>query len=235
MNLIPVTPVIASETNQLAVQPYSFVPSLAALFGAFICGISLWSVAPSAMAYDYNNGSSSMAQSKARWYRYYNSNGQPNLSSTITNQHLKYGYEALDSNMQVIKRAPPYTASSYAAQKAKRDAQEAQRASDMNLKRTYGSAAQAAAKRDQILADMASRKLYLQAQLTSLQRALGSDIAKAAVYERQRKPIPPMLQTSLTITRKNVTDAEKNIHAISERQQQVRQQYEETIRRLGKL
>ena len=103
------------------------------------------------------------------------------------------------------------------------------------LKRTYGSASQAAAKRDQILADMASRKVYLQAQLTSLQRALSSDIAQAAVYERQRKAIPAALQKSLQTNRKNVSEAEQNIRAISERQQEIRQQYDETIRRLNKL
>ena len=176
-----------------------------------------------------------MAQAKVRWYRYYNSNGQPNLSSTITDQHLKYGYEALDRNMQVVKRAPPYSADSYAVQKAKRDAQEAQRQSDLSLRRSYGSAAQAAVKRDQILADMGSRKVYLQAQLANLQRALSTDIAQAAVYERQGKAIPAMLQTSLMTNRKNVADAQKNINAITERQQQVRQQYEEIIRRLSRM
>lgn len=206
------------------------------LFFGYVLGTALVGVPSITWGYEYTTTSSSgMAQPKARWYRYYDSNGRPNLSSTITDQHLKYGYQALDANMQVIKRATPYTPDSYAVQKAKRDALEAKRQYDMNLKRTYGSASQAAAKRDQILADMASRKVYLQAQLTSLQRALSSDIAQAAVYERQRKAIPAALQKSLQTNRKNVSDAEQNIRAISERQQEIRQQYDETIRRLNKL
>lgn len=215
----------------------SLYASLLASLGGILAIFSvLYSVPSTALAYDYANSSnSSMAQPKIRWYRYYNSNGQPNLSSTITDQHLKYGYEALDRNMQVVKRASPYSAESYAAQKAKRDAQDAKRQSDLNLKKTYGSALQAAAKRDQILADMGSRKVYLQAQLTSLQRTLGSDIAQAAVFERQGKPIPAMLQKSLDTNRKNVADAERNIRAIGERQQQVRQQYEDIIQRLNRI
>ena len=44
-----------------------------------------------------------------------------------------------------------------------------------------------------------------------------------------------MLQKSLETNRKNVADAQQNINAISERQQQVKQQYEGIIRRLNKI
>lgn len=167
-----------------------------------------------------------------RWYRYYSSSGQPSLSSTITDQHLKYGYEALDRNMQVIKRVPPYSAASHARQKARRDAEQAKRQSDMHLRQTYGSVAQASAKRNQMLADMTSRKTFLQNQLTGLQRLLSQDIAQAASYERQNKPIPAMLQKSIADNKKNVREAQQNIQAINERQQQVIEQYDAIIRRL---
>lgn len=185
-------------------------------------------------AYGYSGSMANVnnPQPVIRWYRYYNNNGQPSLSSTITDQHLRYGYEALDRNMQVIKRVPPYSIESYARQKAKRDAEAAQRQDDINLRRTYGSAAQAIVKRDQLLADMASRKSYLQTQLAGLQRMLSKDIAQAATYERQGKPIPAMLQKSISDNKKNVLEAQQNIQAISERQQQVIQQYNEIIRRL---
>ena len=41
-----------------------------------------------------------------RWYRTY-ANGVPVLSATITEQHIRNGYEGLDANMQVVKRVPP--------------------------------------------------------------------------------------------------------------------------------
>ncbi len=235
MTQLSVTPIIRVSIKSTAMH-ILYVFTCRTVFSGFILSSVLLSMPFVVSAYEYTgNSSSAMAQPKARWYRYYDNNGRPNLSSTITDQHLKYGYQALDSNMQVIKSARPYSPDSYAVQKAKRDALEAKRQYDMNLKRTYGSASQAAAKRDQILADMASRKVYLQAQLVSLQRALGSDIAQAAVYERQRKAIPVTLQKSLDTNRKNVADAAQNIKAISERQQQIRQQYDETINRLNKL
>lgn len=235
MSQLSVTPIIQLSTKSTKKHSLSAIASRSLCSGLILSSVLL-SMPSIGLAYEYTGSSSgAMAQPKARWYRYYDSNGRPNLSSTITDQHLKYGYQALDSNMQVIKSATPYSPDSYAVQKAKRDALEAKRQFDMNLKRTYGSASQAAAKRDQILADMASRKAYLQAQLISLQRALGSDISQAAVYERQRKAIPLTLQKSLATNRKNVADAEQNIKAISERQQEIRQQYEETIRRLNRL
>ncbi len=227
---------IYNELSNSSMSKHTLRTSIATLSMLILSVSCIGLATTSAYAYEYNNtNSTNMAQPKVRWYRYYNSNGQPNLSSTITDQHLKYGYEALDRNMQVVKRASPYSADSYAVQKSKRDAQEAQRQSDLSLRRTYGSAAQASVKRDQILADMGSRKVYLQAQLINLQRTLGTDIAQAAVYERQGKAIPAMLQKSLETNRKNVADAQQNINAISERQQQVKQQYEGIIRRLNKI
>ncbi|XID75660.1 hypothetical protein ACF3NA_03725 [Alkanindiges sp. WGS2144] len=230
------TVALNAQNKPVLVRFFSLIKPV---LSTMMAGSMIFMLSPLASAYDYSAYASASTvnnvQPKIRWYRYYNSNGQPNLSGTITEQHLRYGYEALDRNMQVIKRVPPYSAENYAAQKAKREAQEAQRQSDLNLRKTYGSVSQATTKRDQILADMSSRKSYMQAQLITLQRALGTDIAQAANYERQGKPIPAALQKSLENNRKNVQDAEKNIQAISERQQQVRQQYAEIIQRLSRL
>ena len=207
---------------------------VAVLGSMLACMTSLYANPVFADAYDYSSYSSGAnnPQPIIRWYRYYNGSGQPSLSSTITDQHLKYGYEALDRNMQVIKRVPPYSTESYARQKAKRDAEATKRQADMNLRRTYGSVTQAVAKRKLMLADMASRKSYIQTQLIGLQRMLSKDIAQAATYERQSKPVPAMLQKSITDNKKNVLEAQQNIQAINERQQQVIQQYDDIIRRL---
>lgn len=179
-------------------------------------------------------GDSNLSQAKARWYRYY-ANGQPSLSTTITDQHLKYGYEVLDRNMQVIKRVGPYSTANYERQKARQEALAAQHNADMNLRRAYGSAAQATTKRDQMLNEMESRKTYLKTQLIELQVTLNKNIAQAANLERQRKPIPSYLQKNLVESRKNVATAEQNIQAITERQQQTRQQYDQVIQRLSRI
>lgn len=189
-------------------------------------------------AYNRNNsntGQTALNQPKIRWYRFYNSEGQPTLSSSISEQQMKYGYEALDKNMQVVKRISPYSAEQYAVQKAQRDALNAKKDADKDLKKAYGSSQAAAAKRDQILSDMASRRSFLTLQLTGLQATLSGNIAQAANLERQQKPIPPSLQKSLAESRQNVNEAEQNIAAIDSRQQQVRAEYEVIIRRLATM
>ena len=94
------------------------------------CSVGL-SVSAHAYANDYNNArymqantTTTLKQPKVRWYRYYSPSGEPNLSSTITAQHLRYGYEALDRNMQVIKQVSPYLPDQYAQQKKEREAQK---------------------------------------------------------------------------------------------------------------
>lgn len=186
----------------------------------------------------YNNqgkDASNLKQPKIRWYRYYDSNGQASLSNSITEEQMKYGYEALDRNMQVVKRVPPYSAQQYASQKAQRDASNAKRNADLDLKKTYGSSMAATAKRDQILSDLSSRRSFLSTQLISLQTALSANIAQAANLERQQKPIPASLKKNLEESRKNVNEAQQNISAIDARQQQVRTDYDQIIRRLAAL
>lgn len=191
----------------------------------------------SSSSYDsYNNAQNSdLKQPKIRWYRYYDSNGQASLSNTLTEQQMKYGYEALDKNMQVVKRVAPYSAEQYAIQKAQRDAMNAKKNADQDLKKAYGSSRAATTKRDQILADMASRRSFLVSQLSGLQATLSGNITQAANLERQQKPIPPSLQKNLAESRQNVNEAEQNIAAIDSRQQQVRAEYEVIIRRLAAM
>lgn len=178
---------------------------------------------------------SDLKQPKIRWYRYYDSNGQASLSNTLTEEQMKYGYEALDKNMQVVKRVAPYTAEKYAIQKAQQDAAQARKNADLELKKAYNSSTAAAAKRDQILADLTGRRSYLSTQLAGLQATLSNNIAQAATLERQQKPIPPMLKKNLEESRRNVNEAEKNIAAIDDRQKQVKAEYEQIIQRLSAL
>ena len=184
---------------------------------------------------DYSNNPASIKQPKIRWYRYYDSTGQAHLSNSITTEQMKYGYEALDRNMQVVKKVEPYSAEQYAVQKAQRDAALAKKTADLELRKSYGSSMAAAAKRDQILADMTSRRNFLVSQLTTLQATLSKNIAQAADLERQQKPIPPMLKQNLDESRQNVEEAQQNIAAIDTRQQQVRAEYDSIIRRLSAL
>jgi DNA repair exonuclease SbcCD ATPase subunit len=169
-----------------------------------------------------------------KWYRTY-VQGVPVLSSTITEQHLRYGYEVLDKNMVVIKRVAPYTAEDYAKQKALRDKQEAQRQADRNLKEVHISSVNATTQRDRILAEMTAREQFLQAQLADLNKELAQEVATAASFERRQTKIPFAVQQRLEDKRTQVAQMEKNLDALKQRQSEISTQYNQIIQRLTYL
>jgi DNA repair exonuclease SbcCD ATPase subunit len=169
-----------------------------------------------------------------KWYRTY-VQGVPVLSSTITEQHLRYGYEVLDKNMVVVKRVAPYTAEDYAKQKALRDKQEAQRQADRNLKEVHISSVNATTQRDRILAEMTAREQFLQAQLADLNKELAQEVATAASFERRQTKIPFAVQQRLEDKRTQVAQMEKNLDALKQRQSEISTQYNQIIQRLTYL
>jgi chromosome segregation ATPase len=181
------------------------------------------------------NTTTSNDQIKARWYRYYNSNGTPNLSSVITQEHVKNGYEALNSSMQVIKRVPPFSPESYERAKSERERLEAKRQDDRNLVATHVSSVQATAKRDQLLLDMAGRAQYLGTQLAAIQMELATDVAAAAAYERRQQTVPTAVSQRMADKRTQIEQMQNNINALQKRQDDVKAQYGQIISRLQYL
>lgn len=170
-------------------------------------------------------------QPKAHWYRTYDQ-GTPALSSTITERHIRNGYEVLDRNLQVIRRVPPYVAAQYEQQKAQRERLDVQRQADRNLVAIHISSIHATAKRDKILDEMQTRQQFLQAQLSDLNQQLARDIAAAAAYERRQQAIPNPVRQRLELKRDQVAQAETNVAAIEKRQLDVVAEYKSVIERL---
>lgn len=172
---------------------------------------------------------------KARWYRYYNSNGTPTLSSVITQEHIRNGYDALNSSMMVIKHVPPFSPESYERAKSERERMEAKRQDDRNLVAAHVSSVQATAKRDQLLLDMSGRAQYLGTQLASIQLELATDVAAAAAYERRRQPIPKVVSQRMADKREQIEQMQNNINALQKRQDDVKAKYGQIIARLQYL
>ncbi|MEY2863634.1 MAG: hypothetical protein RLY58_1341 [Pseudomonadota bacterium] len=177
---------------------------------------------------------STMPEVKARWYRYYN-NGTPTISGVITQEHVRLGYDALNSNMMVIRHVPPFTQEAYDRQKAQREQQEAKRQADRNLVLAHISSTQATAKRDQMLAEMTSRMQYLNTQMIDLQNDLGRDVAAAAAYERRQTEVPQVIQTRMKDKREQIGQMQRNIAALQKRQDDIRSSYAQIITRLDYL
>lgn len=176
------------------------------------------------------------AEGKSRqWYRAYADNGVPMLSSTVSEDFMRRGYEVLDQNMVVTKKVAPFTPEAYAKHKMARDLAEAKRQVDRNLMKVHVSASSATAQRDRILADMSAREVFLQSQLNDLKKELAKQVASAASYERRQQKIPFGLQTELDTSRTLVSKAENNLVALKQRQNEIRTQYGTIIQRLTYL
>lgn len=72
---------------------------------------------------------------KPAWYRYYDSRGIANISTNVTPNHIRYGYEALDQNMQVIQRNRAYNSEADIKQAPQRAALAKKNEADLKLKK----------------------------------------------------------------------------------------------------
>ena len=174
-------------------------------------------------------------QPKAVWYRYYDKNGVSNLSTSVTPDHIRYGYEALDRNMQVIKRNKAYNAKVDIQQSSSRESAARQREQDMKLKRAYGSTKIAATKRDQILASLKKQLNYQQDQLQQLQQDKIAFKRQEMEYHRKGETLPPQLKNNLDNNAKNIENVKRTVESLRNAYHKTEADYADIINRLKNL
>jgi hypothetical protein len=169
---------------------------------------------------------------KAVWYRYYDSKGIANVSSTVTPDHIRYGYEALDTNMQVIQRARPYN--------AKKDAQYApqgaiaakQRDADLKLKRAYTNSQVATEKRNTALSYILKQIKFQQDELKQLQNDRIGFLLQEKENMRKGKSNPKPLQDMLDYNSKNIVMKKEQIQSLQSNYRSTKAEYDRIIARL---
>ena len=170
-----------------------------------------------------------------RWYRYYNKQGIPTLSSTISEQHLQYGYDSLDKNMQLIKHFSPFSGQNYAKEQAQREQAIAKRISERHLQETYISSNRATSQRDRELNDLDGQIKRSQQQSATLSAALNGNVMLAANLERQNKPIPAELKKQLMINKDLLNQSQSNISALKIKREQSSKQFNDVIATLKNI
>lgn len=151
---------------------------------------------------------------KPVWYRYYDKNGIANVSTSVTPEHIRYGYEALDRNMQVIKKNNPYNSSVDLQQSSRREALARQREQDMKLKRAYGNSRIATTKRDQILANLKKQLNYQQEQLQQLQKDKIGFKRQEMEYHRKGEMLPVQLKNNLENNARNIDNVKRTVESL---------------------
>ena len=183
----------------------------------------------------YGSSFAATEQPRAVWYRYYDKNGIANVSTSVTPEHIRYGYEALDRNMQVIKRNQPYNATQDIQQSTRRESLARQREQDLKLKRAYGNSKIAAAKRDQILANLKKQLNYQQEQLQQLQQDKIGFKRQEMEYYRKGEPLPTQLKNNLENNVKNIERVKKTVESLRNAYSRTETDYTDIINRLSRL
>ena len=179
--------------------------------------------------------SSNQLPQKATWYRYYDSKGVANISTNVTPNHIRYGYEALDQNMQVIKRARPYNAEADIRQAPQR-AQQAQRiAEDHKLKRAYNNSQTALQKKNDSLVQLKKQIDFQQEQMKQLRKDRVMFVRQEREYLRKGKTPPAHLKTTLDNNQKNLVSQKENIQSLQSRYRNLEAEYDKIIARLKAL
>jgi hypothetical protein len=174
----------------------------------------------------------------AKWYRYYDENNRPNVTDSLSTEHIARGYDALSASMQLIKHVPAQraaTAEEQAAAKAKRAAEIQQAKDDKQLLRLYASPADAEHARDRQVDALQLRIDFSNNSLAGLRQRRAAEAQKAATLERTGKPISADLKTSIANYDKQIQTAQQEISQRKAEQDKVRSDFEPVIQRLVAL
>jgi hypothetical protein len=169
---------------------------------------------------------------KPTWFRYYDNKGVANVSTNVTPNHIKYGYEALDQNMQVIKRNRPYNAEVDIKQAPQRAVAAQKLAADTQLKRAYNNSSVASQKKKEMLTGINKQLVFQQEQLKQLQEDRIMFVRQEREYSRKGQPVPAPLQSILNNNQKNIVAKKQDIQSLQTRYRNTAAEYDRIIARL---
>ncbi|MBJ8503456.1 hypothetical protein I6M96_00390 [Acinetobacter seifertii] len=172
---------------------------------------------------------------KAVWYRYYDQHGIANISTSVTPAHIRHGYEALDQNMQVIKRNHPYNSETDLNQSSQRALSAQYREEDNKLKKAYSNSKTAVIKRDQALLAIKKQMNYQQEQLNHLQQDKILFKRQEMEYFRKGEKVPERLKALIENNLTNILKVKQTLELLSKNYNHTNNEYENIIERLKKL
>ncbi len=171
---------------------------------------------------------------KPAWYRYYDQNGVANLSTTVSPNHIRYGYESLDRNMQVLQRTRPFN-SEKAAHATKPTAYSQQRELDRRLKSAYGSSQVASQKRQEKLKHITQQIELQKKQLQQLEKDRVGFKKQALAFTQKGRAIPKNLQDTLNYNQQYLQNGQKQLQTLQVQYQKTQVEYDKIIARLKTL
>lgn len=174
-------------------------------------------------------------QPKAKWYRYYDSRGIANISSSVSPDHIRHGYQALDFNMQVIQQNKPYNVEADVKQAPQRAIQAKKQADDLKLKTAYTNSSVAIHKKESMLESIKKQIHFQQDQLKQLQN--DRLIFKRQELESLRKSpnLAQNIKNTLDYNAKNIEQKKQTIQSLQSHYRKTQTDYDTIINRLKAL
>lgn len=172
---------------------------------------------------------------KATWYRYYDQNGVASISSSVTPSHIRFGYEALDQNLQVIYKNRAYNAEADNRAASERQKQSIEKQYDLRLKRAYGNSKTAILKREQQLGSIRRQLDFQQQQLRSLMNDKVNLKRRQLGFMRKGEDVPPSLQGQINQVELELRNVRKVIEKLQLKLRETTDQYNTIIVRLQTL
>jgi len=172
---------------------------------------------------------------KATWYRYYDSKGIANISTNVTPNHIRHGYDALDQNMQVIRRNRAYNSEADIKQAPQRAAQAKQQAENLKLKKAYSNSQVAIIKRNDILVNIKKQIAFQQDQLKQLQNDRIYFKRQQIEHLRKGESIPSSLKNNIENNQKNIEAKKDMIQSLQISYRNTQAEYDNIIARLKAL
>lgn len=174
---------------------------------------------------------------KAMWYRYIDERGIANISSSVSPDHIRHGYDSLDRNMQVIQKIRPFHSEKTPTQhrKEQKSATYTQKESDQRLKQAYGSSRLAIQKRQESLNHIEKQIRLQQSQLEQWLTDRLMFKRQEQTYVNNHQPIPLPLQKNLAQNKKNIQIGRTQLQSLQSLYRKNQVEYDTIILRLKAL
>ena len=172
---------------------------------------------------------------KPAWYRYYDSRGIANISTNVTPNHIRYGYEALDQNMQVIQRNRAYNSEADIKQAPQRAALAKKNEADLKLKKAYSNSQVALQKRNDALLYIKKQIAFQQEQLKQLQNDRIYFKRQQLEHLRKGETVPVALKNKIDYNQKNIEVKKGLIVSLHTQYDNTQLYYDKIIARLKLL
>lgn len=173
------------------------------------------------------------------FYRYYDEKGSAHVDQRVTEDHLQYGYEELDSGMRPIRKVPPRPNAKdlerLHAEKLQRQADAERAREDEKLKKLYSGPKDAEMARDRQIDAIQLRIDFSNNSMARLKALRAQEAQKAAGFERNGKPVPKEVLANIAELDKKMTDVQSQIKTHRSEQDEVRSDFEPVIQRLHEL